>query len=273
MLTIDGTIVNGPPITKYFQPITNTANKTNECAVAASGSRSEVSQSSANPPQKAIANDEADRRATEVAVQHLLSTETAATSENSQESNNDEIMELFNEQQPERPVTPGASLFAYDDNDVFDKRNALWNPTKSPVIAVREKAAQLKEVHQTSMLSISKQKVNPVTTPYLTASTSRCKITSATKNVTQIHQNTSCGEENVSSVNVCSKKSDDKEKDDKNQEVIQKELTITTSKIKELEEQIQKLNRENETLKKKRDDMSPSRSTKTKDVSKSHRHK
>jgi hypothetical protein len=45
-------------------------------------------------------------------------------------------------------------------------------------------------------------------------------------------------EKNVSSVNVCSKESDDKETDDINQEVVQKELTITTSKIKELEEQI-----------------------------------
>jgi len=252
-LTIEGTIVNnGTPITKYFLPIATTSTNI---------------------------HDQAEQRAIEAAVSSIVDKEVAAIEESRQDDGDDDvdsvIMDAVNDEHL-RPITPGKDLFV---EDVFDHRKQLWNPSKSPVSAARKGASELKGGKSTSLLSISKQKINPPTTQYVTATTnkSRGKTFSTPATIsseedssdeeTTVPSQSAVSKENSKTAAVSSSETDssDEEELEPIQTEVQKELSATTDRINELEEEIRKLYKENDKLKDKHTSMSPS--SKNKNVS------
>jgi hypothetical protein len=251
-LTIEGTIVNNdPPITKYFLPIATTSTNI---------------------------HDQAEQRAIEAAVSSIVDKEVAAIEESRQDNDDADsvIMDAVNNEHL-RPITPGKDLFV---EDVFDHRRQLWNPSKSPVSAARKGASQLKGAKSTSLLSISKQKINPPTTQYVTATTNKSRgKTYSTPATISSEEDSSDEETTVPSQSAVSKEnsetaavsSSEDESSDEAEELepihteVQKELSATTNRINELQEEIRKLYKENDKLKEKHTSMSPS--SKNKNVS------
>jgi hypothetical protein len=211
-------------------------------------------------------NDDVDRLK-KTAVLKRMTTEAAALTNNNAQSDLDYFTIMDFDEQQTRPVTPGADLLIYDNNDVFTQKNELWNPSKPPVFAVRENAAKLKEAYQNKFHSHSRKKINSVSTPYVTAVVVKYSTiyTTTTKVADKCQPGKFRKTNRISSKfhAIISSSSSEKEiisreNDASNAVVNQKALQAANDEIIRLKQRIEKLNKDAASSKMYRVDMSPS---------------